>query len=110
MGVRIKKRIKRDWSAVFEEFHGSGLTIKEFCQIKEMSPSLFYCRRKEYDEMTTASKTALRPSDFIPLPSAAISRPSASIVFPGPIELSLHNECDKELLQHIISQLKGSSC
>lgn len=110
MGVRTKKRIQRDWSAVFQEFHTSGLSIKKFCQAKEMSLSLFYRRRKEYDEIASPNQPALRPSDFIQLKSAAISRPPASIAFPGNIELSLHNDCDKELLQHIIAQLKGSPC
>jgi len=110
MDVRAKKRIKRDWAAIFEEFHRSGLSIKEFCQVKEMSHSLFYRRRKDYDDTANPGKSASRSSDFIQLQSAAISRPSAFIVFSGQIELSIHNDCDKELLQRIISQLKGPPC
>lgn len=110
MDVRTKKRVKRDWAAIFEEFHRSGLSIKEFCQVKEMSQSLFYRRRKDYDDTANPGKPAFRSSDFIQLQPAAVSRPSASIVFGGQIELSIHNDCDKELLRHIISQLKGSSC
>jgi hypothetical protein len=110
MDVRAKKRIKRDWAAIFEEFHRSGLSIKEFCQVKEMSQSLFYRRRKDYDDTANSGKPSLRLNDFIQLQPAAISRPSASIVFGGQIELSIHNDCDKALLRHIISQLKGSPC
>jgi len=112
MGIRTKKRIQRDWSAVFEEFHASGLSIKEFCQGKEMSLSLFYRRRKKYDngDIANPDRPTPRSSDFIQLKSAAISRPSASIAFPGQVELTIHNDCDKELLQHIIAQLKGSPC
>ena len=110
MGVRTKKRVQRDWSAIFAEFQHSGLPIKEFCQVKEMSQSLFYRRRKDYGDTANPGKPALRSSDFIQLKPTAISRPSASIVFSGQIELSIHNDCDKELLRHIISQLKGSPC
>lgn len=110
MDVRTKKRVKRDWAAIFEEFPRSGLSIKEFCQVKEMSQSLFYRRRKEYDAAANPGKPSLRSSDFIKLQSAAVSQPSASIVFGGQIELSIHNDCDQALLRHIISQLKGSSC
>jgi hypothetical protein len=110
MDVRRRKRIKRDWSAVFEEFHQSGLSIKKFCQAKEMAQSLFYLRRKDYDDIADPGKPTLRSSDFIQLKSAVMPRPSASIVFPDHIELSVHNDCDKELLVAIISQLKGSPC
>ena len=110
MDVRTKKRVKRDWAAIFEEFHRSGLSIKEFCQAKEMSQSLFYRRRKDHDAVANPGKRPLRLNDFIPLPSAAVSRPSASIVFGSQIELSIHNDCDPALLRQIISQLKGSSC
>ena len=110
MDVRRRKRIKRDWSAVFEEFHQSGITIKEFCRLKGMAQSLFYRQRKNYDDIANPGKPTLRSNDFIQLKSAAIPRPSASIVFPDHIELSVHNDCDKELLVAIISQLKGSPC
>ena len=110
MGVRTKKRIKRDWSGVFAAFHGSGLSIKEFCRVQEMSQSLFYRRRKDYADAAHSGRPVLRSSDFIQLQPAAVSRPSAAIVFGGQIELSIHNDCDQELLGHIISQLKGSSC
>jgi len=110
MDVRTKKRVKRDWAAIFAEFRRSGLSIKKFCQVKEISQSLFYRRRKDYGNTANPGKPALRSSDFIQLKPTAISRPSASIVFGGQIELSIHNDCDKELLRHIISQLKGSPC
>ena len=110
MGVRTKKRIQRDWSAIFAEFRRSGLSIKEFCQVQGMSPSLFYRRRKDHDDPAPPGKSAFRSSDFIQLKPAAVSRPSAAIIFGGRIELSIHNDCDKELLQHIISQLKEWSC
>ncbi|MCK4628672.1 MAG: hypothetical protein KAT56_06685 [Sedimentisphaerales bacterium] len=64
----------------------------------------------DYDDIAKPGKPTLRSSDFIQLKSAAMPRPSASIVFPGHIELSVHNDCDKELLVAIISQLKGSPC
>ena len=110
MDVRRRKRIKRDWPAVFEEFYQSGLSIKKFCQAKEMAQSLFYRQRKDYDDIANPGKTTLRSSDFIQLKSAVMPRPSASIVFPDHIELSIHNDCDKKLLVAIISQLKGSPC
>lgn len=112
MSVERKKRIKRDWSAVFEEFHRSGLSIKEFCQVEGMSQSLFYRRRKEYSDADKSARPSLRRDDFIELKRVLPSstRPSASIVFGSQIELSISNDCDKELLRHIISQLKGSPC
>lgn len=85
MNVRKRKRIKRDWSAVFKEFHQSGLSIKKFCQAKEMAQSLFYLRRKDYDDIADPGKPTLRSSDFIQLKSAVMPRPSASIVFPDHI-------------------------
>jgi hypothetical protein len=110
MSVRTKKRIQRDWAAIFAEFRRSGLSIKEFCQTQQMSPSLFYRRRKDHDDPAHPGKSAPRSSDFIQLKPAAVSRPSAAIVFFGQIELSVANDCDKELLRYIISQLKGPPC
>jgi len=110
MDVRRRKRIKRDWSAVFEEFHQSGITIKEFCRTKGMSQSLFYRRRKDYSDSDIPTRPSLRRGDFIELTPASSSRRPASIVFGGQIELSISNDCDKDLLRDIISQLKGSPC
>ena len=36
MDVARKKRVKRDWPAVFADFDRSGMTIKEFCREQEM--------------------------------------------------------------------------
>ena len=112
MDVRRKTRVKRDWSVIFEEFHRSGLSIKEFCRAEGMSQSLFYRRRKDYGDADKSAKSPLRRGDFIELKRVlpASARPSAAIVFGSQVELSISNHCDKELLRLIISQLKGSSC
>ena len=110
MDVARKKRIKRDWPAVFTEFHGSGMTIKEFCRSQGMSQSLFYRRRKDYTASPASKGPSLGRGDFIELKPGSSSRCSVSISFPGPIELSISNDCDRELLRAIISQLQGSSC
>ena len=110
MDVARKKRIKRDWPGVFADFDRSGMTIKEFCRSRGMSQSIFYRRRKDYGDGNTPSQLSPGGGDFIELRSASLSRCSASISFPGAIELSLSNDCDRELLGDIISQLKGSPC
>ena len=110
MGVTRKKRIKRDWPAVFVEFYRSGMPIKEFCRIKGMSQSLFYRRRRDYSDSDTGKGPSLGPSGFVELKPASSSQRSATILFPGQIELSISNDCDKKLLRQIISQLRGSPC
>ena len=112
MNVERKMHIKRDWLVVFEEFHRSGLSIKEFCQAEGMSQSLFYRRRKYYIDSDKPARPSLGRGDFIELKRRLPSpiRPSASIVFGSQIELSISNDCDKELLRLLISQLKGSPC
>ena len=109
MDVERKKRIKRDWSAIFAEFHRSGLSIKEFCRVQGMSQSLFYRRRKDYRDSGVPTKP-LRRGDFIELTPVSSPQRSAAIVFGGRIELSISNDCDRDLLRDIISQLKGTSC
>lgn len=108
MDATRKKCIKRNWAAIFEEFHRSGLSITEFCQAKSISPSLFYLRRKDYNSDISA-KPSFRQGDFIELAPLSPRR-SASIIFGGRIELAISNDCDKELVRLLISQLKGSSC
>ena len=111
MDVTSKKRIKRDWPAVFAEFQRSGMTIKEFCLSKGMPPSLFYRHRKGYSATGTPKRSSLGKGDFIELKGgSSLSRCSATMVFPGPIELSISNDCDRDLLRGIISQLQGSLC
>ena len=110
MDVTGKKRIKRDWAAVFVEFRQSGLTIKEFCRSQGMSQSLFYRRRKDFVKVGMEGKRSGRRSDFIELTGASSSWFSAAIVFGGGVELSISNDCDAELLGHIISQLQDRSC
>ena len=110
MDVTRKKRIKRDWPTVFVEFYRSGMSVKKFCRSKNMSQSLFYRHRKDYSASDTGKGSSLGSSDFVELKSASSLRRSATILFPGQIELSISNDCDKELLGQIISQLKGSPC
>ena len=110
MDVARKRRIKRDWSAIFAECQHRDMTIKEFCLSKGMSQSLFYRRRKDYADSGTSRGPSLGRADFIELKPVSSSRRSASISFPGHIELSISNDCDRELLRHIISQLQGTSC
>ena len=110
MDVARKTRIKRDWPGVFADFHRSGMSIKEFCVSKGMSQSLFYRRRKDYADSDTPWGPSLGRGDFLELTSISSVGRSASITFGGQIELSISNDCDKELLREIISQLKGSPC
>jgi hypothetical protein len=112
MSVERKKRIQRDWAVVFEGFHQSGMTIQEFCRSQGISQSLFYRHRKKHLAEATPVAEPLQRSDFIALkrvlPSAG--GPSASIVFGNSIQLSIHNDCDPELVLLLLSQLKGLSC
>jgi len=110
MDVARKRRIKRDWSAIFAECQHRDMTIKEFCLSKGMSQSLCYRRRKDYIGSLAPRTPSLRRGDFIELEPTLSSRRCASISFGSQIELSISNDCDKELLQAIISQLKGSPC
>jgi len=110
MDVARKQRIKRDWPGVFAEFQRSGMTIKEFCLSKGMAQSLFYRRRKDYADSNRPRRPSLGRRDFVELqPALSFSR-SACISFPGSIELSISNDCSKELLRAIVSQLKGPPC
>ncbi len=110
MDVVRKKRIKRDWPAVFEDFHRSGMTIKDFCCSKGMSQAIFYRRRKDYVGSRIPAGPSLGRADFLELTAISSVRRSASILFHGQIELSVSNDCDRDLLREIISQLKGSPC
>ena len=111
MGVGRRKRIKRNWSVVFEEFDHSDMPIKEFCQVKGISQSLFYRNRKDYRDIDLSSKPSLERGDFVELQrSLPPTRLSASIIFGSQIELSISNDCDKELLRSLISQLKNPPC
>jgi hypothetical protein len=110
MDVTRKKRVKRDWPGVFADFDGSGMTIKEFCLHRGMSQSLFYRRRKDYGNSNTPPEPSGGQGDFIELTPASLSRRSATISFPGQIELFVSNDCDRELLRAIISELKELPC
>ena len=41
-------RNKEQWQAIFNEQKGSGLTILEYCQKKQLAKSSFYKFRKRY--------------------------------------------------------------
>ncbi len=110
MDVTRKKRIKRDWPGVFADFDRSGVSVKEFCLSRGMSQSIFYRRRKDYADSNTPPEPSGGREDFIELTPASLSRCSATISFPGQIELSISNDFDRELLLAIISQLKDSPC
>ena len=69
-----KQRIQRDWLAVFADFDGSGMTIKEFCLSRGMSQSLFYRRRKDYADSRTPGEPAFGRADFIELTPTSLPR------------------------------------
>ena len=115
MNVERKKRMKRDWAVVLAEFQQSGLTIQAFCRAAGISPSLFYRHRKECRATNRSAWPALGRGDFIafqsPVPNSSCGfQPAAVLVFGHSIELSIRNDCDKELVQLLLSELKGSSC
>ena len=110
MDVVRKKRVKRDWPAVFADFDRSGVSIKDFCLSRGMSQSLFYRRRRDYANSSTPAVPSLGRENFIELTPGSASRGSASISFPGQIELTISNDCDREMLRSIISQLKELPC
>jgi hypothetical protein len=115
MSVERKKRMKRDWAVVLAEFQQSGLTIQAFCRAAGISPSLFYRHRKECHDTNRSARPALGRGDFMafqaPVPNLSCGfQPAAVLVFGHSIELSIRNECDKELVELLIVQLKGSSC
>ncbi len=110
MEVRRRKRVKRDWAAVFEEFDRSGMKVKGFCQVQGITLSLFYRRRKDMEGSVISGKSSLESGGFIQLRPAASSDPSISIVFAGTTELFVHNDCDRKLLGDVIAQLRGPAC
>ena len=110
MDVTRKQRVKWDWPGIFADFDSSGMTIKKFCLSRGMSQSLFYRRRKDYADSNTPAAPSFVRGDFIELKPATSPRRPISIAFAGAIELSISNDCDRELLRDIISQLKGSPC
>ena len=81
MGAKGKKRIKRNWAELFEEFHRSGLSVKEFCRTNGISPSLFYLRRKDYGNVCRPG-SSFCSSDFIQLQRVLPShtRPAAGLL------------------------------
>lgn len=112
MGVRRRKRVRRDWAVVFEEFVQSGMAIRDFCRVKGISQSVFYKHRKNYIDADCSISQSSHRDNFIELQRAlpTPARRSASIIFGSQIELSISNDCDKELLRLLISQLKSPSC
>ena len=112
MGVGRRRRVMRDWAMVFEEFAQSGLAIREFCRVKGISLSIFYKHRKNYIGADSSNRQLSHRGDFVELQRAlpTPARRSASITFGNQIELSISNDCDKELLRLLISQLKSPSC
>ena len=110
MEARRKKRIKRDWAAVFEEFGQSDMKVKDFCRAQGMAPSLFYRRRRDMENSVISGRSSLKPGDFIQLQSGDSSGPSISIVFAGATELFIHNDCDRKLLGDVIRQLRAPTC
>lgn len=40
------KRVRRNWSAVFEEFGQSGQSVRSFCAVRGIREGLFYGWRK----------------------------------------------------------------
>ena len=101
------KRIRRDWPAVFDAFRQSGQTITAFCLAEGIPQSLFYKRRKDHSSSRQSASPSFAQSDFIELHPTSISRWSAAIAFGSQVELSIANDCDRELLRQLISQLKG---
>lgn len=103
MDITGKRRVRRDWQAVFAEFERSGLTIKAFCQREGIAPSLFYRHRRKL-------QTVAGGRDFLELAGISPSSQPITIAFGNGIALSLGNDCDPDLVGRILSQLQAGSC
>lgn len=73
-----KKRPSRTcWMKTLAEFSKSGLSVKQFCRLKNLAPSNFYTWRKRLRDEENEKPRA--PASFIPLEvSAADNSPVPS--------------------------------
>ena len=55
-----KKRIYRDWPKVFEEWRKSELTMKSFCESRDIHPSVFRYSLKRHQKRSSSEESASR--------------------------------------------------
>jgi hypothetical protein len=109
---------RRFWYMVFEIFHASSLSVKQFCQKEGIAEWSFYAWKKKLRQSpceVSVSEKIITPSENAPAGSSPIfaqiahlsaASPSMRIEFPSGICLQISNVCDKQLLHEAIDCLR----
>lgn len=104
-----RRRVRRDWGRVMEDFRGSGMAVAGYCRKHGISRGLFDKWRKRLDE-AAGQKQNHKLSDFVRVDVVPQSQMQLTIKFPGGVEVAVGNDCDVEILHTAITQLRGDSC
>jgi len=104
-----KKRSSRSfWIETLVDFSKSGLSVQEFCRLKNLAPSNFYAWRKRLREGETNTPSA--PATFIPLEVMPINDSLTSLKEIEPNQQASSAEesqgCDSGLVIHLNDSIK----
>lgn len=92
-------RTRQEWLALFEQHKQSGLTIKAFCQERELNPAYFSKRR---GELLTSEHEAHSP--FIQLNADKTDSAAMTLVC-GHVELKLPISVSADWLASLVKAL-----
>lgn len=91
----------QQWQAEIQERRESGMSVKEWCREKGLSPSAYYRRLRRVREIGRESKPAV-------VPILAVSAPSGSMeIVSGEIRITVSGNVSPESLESVIRALKS---
>ena len=102
----------QNWTAAIQDCRSSGLSVKQWCRQREITPATYYRWEREVlalanAERTTAADTAVT---FVELPAVQQQRnvsERAATIRIGEISIDVYNETDPELLKSMLETLRS---
>lgn len=91
----------QQWQAEIRERQESGMSVREFCREKGLSPSAYYRRLRRVREMNREFGPAV-------VPIRTVSAPSGSMeIVSGEIRITVNGNVSPDSLESVIRALKS---
>ena len=102
----------QNWTAAIQDCRSSGLSVKQWCRQKEITPATYYRWEREVlalanTERSSAADTAVT---FVELPAIQQKRnvsELAATIRIGEISIDVYNETDPALLKSMLEILRS---
>jgi putative transposase len=105
---------KRDlWEERITQCRKTGLSVKDWCQLNQISRSVFYYWQRRINNLTSSKKVQTQtavPGTFIEIPIEHTPEQSGIEIQCNDVTIRVEKSFDKEALAKVVAVLREVSC